>query len=166
MATIGRDFEPISQATFVEGLLAHISRDPKGDRDRLLRGERLDKLDAEQINKLVFRNLFIESKDVDILAIIHNYFLAASRRWPVAWNERGRGAVLNRTNGIRALLRFLRYAYLKVAIPGDPVSADKFYELVFRSIELEDSQLVIENFVPGTAGEAKLLRVIRGQESL
>lgn len=164
MATVGRDFEPISQATFVEGLLGHISRDPKGDRDRLLRGEVLEKLGADEVHKLVFRNLFIDARDVDILAVVHNYFSAVARRWPTAWNDRGRGAVLNRTNGVRALLKFLRYAYLKVAVPGDPVSIDKFYDRVFRSIDLEDAQLVVENFVPGTSGESKLVRVLRGQE--
>ena len=43
-ATIGREFEPISQATFVEMLLKYISDDPKQDRDLLLRSQRLEKI--------------------------------------------------------------------------------------------------------------------------
>lgn len=166
IATIGRDFEPISQATFVEGLLSHISNDPKGDRDLLLRGEKLEKISTEESFGTVFRNMFIDARDVDILAIIHNYFSAVERRWPEAWSERGRGAVLNRTNGVRALLRFLRHAYLKVAVPGDIPSQEKFYDRVFRPIELQDKDFVIEHFVPGTSGEAKLYRVLRGSDTL
>lgn len=166
MATAGRDFEPVSQATFVEGILAHITRDAKGDRDILLRGEIPDKADSDGIFKLVFRNMFIDGKDVDILTIVYNYFAAVKKRWPEAWDERGRGAVLNRTNGIRALLRFLRHAYLKVAIPGDMASMEKFHERVFGPIALESKDFVVENFVPGTSGEAKLYRVLRGQETI
>lgn len=166
MATAGRDFEPISQATFVEGLLAHITQDPKGDRDQLLRGQTLEKMSGDENYKLIFRNMFIDGKDLEILAVVYNYFAAVAKRWPEAWNDRGRGAVLNRTNGVRALLRFLRNAYLEVAFPGDSASVEKFYDRVFRSIRLEDDQLTVENFVPGTSGEAKLYRVLRGRDSV
>jgi DGQHR domain-containing protein len=166
MATADRIFEPISQATFVEGILDHITRDPKMDRDVLLRGENPEKADTDETFKLVFRNMFIDGRELDILEIIYNYFNAVKRRWPDAWNDKGRGAVLNRTNGIKALLRFLRHAYLKVAVPGDLVTEDKFYERVFRSINLESDQFVIENFIPGTSGESKLLRVLRGQDEI
>jgi DGQHR domain-containing protein len=166
IATVGREFEPISQATFVEGILAHITRDAKGDRDLLLRGKIPEKADADETFKLVFRNMFIDGREIDILNIMYNYFAAIKRRWPESWNDRGRGAVLNRTNGVRALLRFFRHAYLKVAVPGDLVSIDKFYDRVFRSIDLNDGQFIVENFVPGTSGEAKLYRVLRGQDSI
>lgn len=166
IATVGRDFEPVSQATFVEGLLAHITQDAKGDRDLLLRGKLPERAGGDEIFKLIFRNMFIDGKEVDILNIVYNYFAAVARRWPDAWNDRGRGAVLNRTNGVRALLRFLRHAYLKVAVPGDMVATEKFYDRVFRPIQLESPQLIVENFVPGTSGESKLYRVLRGQDSV
>jgi DGQHR domain-containing protein len=166
IATADRLFEPISQATFVEGILDHITRDPKMDRDILLRGETPEKADVDETFKLIFRNMFIDGRELDILEITYNYFNAVKRRWPDAWNDRGRGAVLNRTNGIKALLRFLRYAYLKVAVPGDLVTEESFYERVFRPINIESNQFVIENFVPGTSGESKLLRVLRGQDEI
>ena len=164
MATAGRDFEPISQATFVEGLLAHITHDAKGDRDLLLRNKQPEKAGGDEIYKLVFRNMFIDGKELDILDVVYSYFNAVQKRWPDAWNDRGRGAVLNRTNGVRALLRFLRHAYLKVAVPGDAVQMDKFLERVFKPIELQDKDFTVENFVPGTSGEARLYRILRGQE--
>lgn len=166
MATAGRDFEPISQATFVEGLLAHITQDAKGDRDLLLRNKRPEKAGGDEIYKLVFRNMFIDGNELDILDVVYSYFNAVRKRWPDAWNDRGRGAVLNRTNGVRALLRFLRHAYLKVAVPGDSVHMDKFLERVFKPIELQDKDFTVENFVPGTSGEARLYRILRGQDKL
>ena len=167
IATEGRIFEPITQATFVDGLVKYISSDPKEDRDTLLRGVKLIRaVDAELI-KTPFRNLFIAERDIDIIQIVYNYFKAVSERWPEAWGTREPGFMLNRTNGIRALLRFLRYAYLKVADkPGDIVSSDRFLSRVFRGIDIEDNQFIIENFVPGTGGESRLVAVLRGKEEL
>lgn len=165
-ATDGAAFEPVSQATFVEGLLAHITLDPKGDRDLLLRNKPLERAGGEDVFRYVLRNLFIDGKDREIIGLIFNYFTAVRERWPVAWDERGRGFMLNRTNGVRALLRFFRHAYTHVAHPGDHVEAEKFLNQVFKSVRLEDADFNINNFPPGTSGEAKLYRVLRGKETL
>jgi DGQHR domain-containing protein len=165
-ATEGRLFEPITQATFVEALLPYLSDAPKKDRDILLKGGTIQKIYGSDLFKLPFRNMFIDKMDIEIAAIISNYFYAIRQRWPTAWEERGRGMVLNRTNGFRALMRFLRNAYLDVGVPGDIPAAQKFLERVFRKIELEDQDFTTENFVPGTSGEARLYRVLRGQEQI
>jgi DGQHR domain-containing protein len=165
-ATEGRVFEPISQATFVEGLMDHITDDPKGDRDLQLRGERPLPAKGDEVFRFVFRNMFLDNKDIDILTVVNNYFAAVRDRWPDAWCDRGRGAVLNRTNGVRALLRFLRNAYLKVGVPGDVMTTTKFFDRVFKPITLQDSDFIVENFPPGTSGEAKLYRILRGKETL
>lgn len=165
-ATEGRVFEPISQATFVEGLLAHITSDPKGDRDLLLRGASPEPATGDEVFRFVFRNMFLGGKDLDILTVVSNYFTAVRDRWPEAWADRGRGAVLNRTNGVRALLRFLRNAYLKVGVPGDVVATSKFLDRVFKPLPLNDADFTVENFPPGTSGEARLYRILRGKESL
>ncbi|MGP1283364.1 MAG: DGQHR domain-containing protein [Parasphingopyxis sp.] len=164
--TDGADFEPISQATFVEGLMAHITNEPKKDRDTLLRGEKLEKASEEEIYRFVLRNLFIDGKDVEIMALIFNYFSAVRQKWPRAWDERSRGYMLNRTNGVRALLRYFRIAYSNVAQPGDPVSLGKFYDRVFEPMSLTDDDFNTDNFPPGTSGEARLFRVLRGQEEI
>jgi DGQHR domain-containing protein len=165
-ATEGADFEPVSQATFVEGLMQHITADPKGDRDTLLRGETPPKATGDEVFRFVLRNLFVEGKDIQIISLMYNYFSAVRERWPDAWSERGRGYMLNRTNGVKALLRFFRHAYTKIAHPGDPASKDKFLDRVFRNIALTDGDFTTENFVPGTSGEARLYRVLRGKEEL
>ncbi|WP_174286714.1 DGQHR domain-containing protein [Sphingomonas bacterium] len=166
IATQGRVFEPVSQATFVEGVLSHITSDAKADRDEMLRGVRLQKPTGDDRYKHVLRGLFIDGKDVEIIELFYNYFSAVERKWPTAWNARGQGEVLNRTNGVRALLRFFRTAYLKVAEPGDSVRTDRFFDRVFSGISLTDAQLTVENFGAGTSGEARLYRVLKGQEDL
>jgi DGQHR domain-containing protein len=94
-ATEGRVFEPITQATFVESLMPFISDSPKFDRDQLLRGRKLDKIYGEELFKIPFRNLFIEEKDLEITEIVSNCFDAVRRRWPKAWDDHGRGNMLN-----------------------------------------------------------------------
>lgn len=165
-ATDGADFEPVSQATFVEGLLSHVTTDPKGDRDSLLRGTPPQRAASDEVFRLVLRNLFIDGKDIEIISLAFNYFSAVRDRWPDAWAERGRGFMLNRTNGVRALLRFFRHAYTSVAHPGDAVSRQKFLDRVFLPIGLSDADFTTENFPPGTSGEAKLYRILRGKEAL
>ena len=165
-ATEGRVFEPISQATFVEGLMAHITTDAKMDRDLMLRGVKPPRAEGDAVFKLVFRNMFLDNRDLDILAVVNNYFTAVSETWNDAWDDRGQGAVLNRTNGVRALLRFLRYAYLKVGVPGDVPTTSKFKDRVLKNIKLKNADFVVENFPPGTSGEAKIYRILRGQDTL
>ncbi len=162
-ATEGRVFEPITQATFVEALMPYLSADPKKDRDILLRGEVLPKTYGDELFKMPFRNLFVDKQDLLITEIVSNYFNAVRSRWGAAWEERGRGMMLNRTNGFRALMRFFRHAYLDVAAPGDVPSSAKFLERVFNKIDLQDRVFNTEEFPPGTSGEAHLYRVLRLQ---
>lgn len=166
LATEGRVFEPVTQSTLVEGIIGYISADPRADRDKLLRGRRLEKALGDELYKRPLRNLFVAGEDVAIIQLVYNYFTAVKERWPDAWNERGQGFILNRTNGIRALLRFFRVAYTRVAAPGDNVSAQKFLNNVFRQVPLKDEDFTVENFAPGTSGEARLFRVLRGREEL
>ncbi|WP_316159086.1 MULTISPECIES: DGQHR domain-containing protein [unclassified Bradyrhizobium] len=165
-ATEGRVFEPITQATFVEALMPYISSDPKKDRDILLRGGNLEKTYGEELYKMPLRNLFVAKEDLSIAEIVSNYFNAVRDRWPSAWNERGRGMMLNRTNGFRALMRFLRYAYLEVAAPGDVPTSSKFLDRVFKRVEVDDQMFNTDEFAPGASGEARLFRILRGQETI
>ena len=61
-------------------------------------------------------------------------------------------------------MRFLRNAYLDVAVPGEVPSSKKFKDRVFEKVDLEDNDFTIDNFVPGSGGESRLYRVLRGQE--
>jgi DGQHR domain-containing protein len=166
LATDGRVFEPITQSTLVDGLIDYISANPRDDRDRILRGKSLERASGDELFKRPLRNLFVNGDEIAIIQLVYNYFDAVRRRWPEAWDERGRGFMLNRTNGVRALLRYFRFAYAHVAAPGDMVSTDKFLDRVFRQVPLDNGDFTVENFVPGTGGEARLFRVLRGKDHL
>jgi len=155
VATEGRFDETLSQANVVDRLLAYISSNPAKDRDDLKRGKTLPLADAETLQRLIFRNLFILEKDLDIAKIVRNFFDAVRERWPVAWDASGRGAMLNKTNGFRALMRFLRPAYLYISKPGPIIEPKRFLDLLRKS-KLDDADFNVENFKPGTSGETAL----------
>lgn len=159
VATEGRFTETITQATFVESLLKYMSKDPRTDRDILLRGKTLKKANAEELEKLPLRNLFIEEKDMIIADLIRNYFSAVDKMWPVAWDFTGRGLMLNKTNGFKALMRVFRPAYRQFAAPGEIVETDQFLTL-FRKSDLKDKDFTTDRFAPGTSGESELYRTL------
>ncbi len=159
IATPGRFSETITQATFVESLMRYVSENPVIDRDTLLRGRSLKLETADKLKKVPFRNMFIEDKDLEIAKIMENYFNAIKKRWPHAWDGLGRGAVLNKTNGFRALMRLLRPAYLYLSTPGQVISSEGFFNLFERS-NLQDQDFDTVRFPPGTSGEAELYKTL------
>ncbi len=160
VATPGRENETITQATFVESLLPYLTSTPNEDRDRLLRKKKLELVDDSVLKKLIFRNLFIREQDDDIGKIIWSFFTAASNRWPDVWNNFEPGNILSKTNGFRALMRFLRPAYIASTTEiGNRVSAEQFGS-IFSKVKLEKADFNIERFPPGTSGEAGLLDVL------
>lgn len=165
MATEGRRFEPITQATVVDGLLQYVSKDPKRDRDMLIRGQRLSRADLDESRRLIFRNFFVDERDVEIAKIVYNYFDAVREKWTDAWQNYEAGAMLNRTNGVRALFRFLRDAYLQCGKIGLVPSTAEFLAC-FQDIELQSEDFSRVYFPPGTSGEAKLYRVLKGEQEL
>lgn len=157
VATDGRFGETLSQANVVDLLLMYISKDPAKDRDELKRGRKIPLADHDTLQGLIFRNMFIENRDVDVAKVVWNFFEAAKTRWPTAWDASGRGMMLNKTNGFRGLMRFLRPAYLHFTQPGKVVGVDQFLNL-FQKVKLRDADFDIDRFKPGTSGETALYR--------
>jgi DGQHR domain-containing protein len=153
VATPGRVGEKLTQAQFVENLLPYLSKDPKGDRDILLNGHKLEKVDLKMSRRLIFRNMFIDERDVDIAQMVFNYFSAIKRRWPEGWDTTDQGFILNRTNGFRALMRVVRPLSLKLGLPGEIISIDAFLN-EFRTIPAEYTQFNTDNYPPGSSGES------------
>ena len=151
----GREQEVITQATFVDRLLRYISRNPMADRDALRRGRRLARASGTEKDRQIFRNWFIEERDVNITIVLWNYFLAVQAKWPYSWDTVVRGNVLNRTTGFGALMRFLRVAYNSRERPAKIVLRDEFLE-VFEKIDLADNSFTPEEYVPGSSGERVL----------
>ncbi len=67
--------------------------------------------------------------------------------------------MLNRTNGFRALERVFGKVYLYLAGPGDYVSGRDFKKM-FDRVDVESTYFTIEQFKPGTSGEAALRRFL------
>ncbi|MDP3803114.1 DGQHR domain-containing protein [Brevundimonas sp.] len=164
-ATDGRDGETITQATFVDGLLQHISRQPKIDRDLLLRKKRLPSPSERDLEETPLRGFFVAEHDLELAQIYDAYFRAVQDRWPVAWASREDGYILNRTNGYRALSRFFRTAFRSFSKGLKPVGYDEF-RAVFDGVHLRDEDFTVATFPPGTSGEAELHRRLMASETL
>ncbi len=158
VATEGRfGGETLTQATFVDGLLPYISREPRKDRDSLLKGEKLPHAYGNDLDRMVFRNLFIDGDDVKIGRIYEQYFLAVKERWPDAWDYLGAGYMLSRTNGYRALSSIFGRIYRDITSPGQFAPKDAFIRY-FNRVDVPWTHFSTENFKPGTSGESELRR--------
>jgi DGQHR domain-containing protein len=158
-ATPGRErAEPLSQATVVEGILAHMVANKTQlihDRDLARRGKSFPPPSGADDNRLVLRRFFLENREVDLAELLWNYFKAVSDRWPEAWTPAGTGHILPRTNGFRALMRFFKDAYTYETRVGDVTSYAAFRGIFDRS-SLKDNDFTTERYAPGTSGETKL----------
>lgn len=166
VATEGRFNEMLTQATFVEALMRYISKNPAQDRDMYMRGKTPLKAGAEESQSLIFRNMMIDEKEIEIADVIWNYFEAVKRRWPTAWAATGKGFMLNKSNGFRGLMRFLKPAYLQLIGPGGVPSADDFEKTIFRDIDMQDNDFNTDSFKPGTSGEVTLFKTLRDKRGI
>ncbi|WP_081074870.1 DGQHR domain-containing protein [Burkholderia stagnalis] len=164
-ATEGRHGETLTQATFVEALMPFISLQPALDRDLIKRNRPLPRAEGTENTKLIFRNLFVDEKDIDIGVILFNYFTAVSRRWPNSWNSTERGNILNKTNGFRALMDFLRRVYVSLRHKSQVPTVEMFLE-IFERMNLPDGDFTTAYYPPGTSGESELKKVLREQSKL
>ena len=69
VATKGRYNETITQSTFVESIMKYISNTVIQDRDLYMRRKKPEKIDADESNKLIFRNMMIDGKDIELTDI-------------------------------------------------------------------------------------------------
>ncbi len=162
VATEGRFNEMLTQATFVEALIGYISLNPVHDRDLYIRGKVPIKAGAQESKLLIFRNMMIDERDMEIADVLWNYFDAVRSTWPAAWKSTGYGLILNRTNGFRALMRFLRPAYLYLVGPGEVPTREQF-DKVFKRIQMNDDEFTTDNYKPGTSGEVALYNTLKAK---
>jgi hypothetical protein len=88
---------------------------------------------------------------------VWNYFEAVSHRWRQAWMSTQTGDVLNRTNGFRALMRFLKDAYNSLGRPDRVVPTSDF-DSIFAKIKLHETDFNSTKYPPGTSGEGAIYR--------
>lgn len=163
----GKQYEFLTQATFVERLMIYISHDPMSDRDLIKRRKKVPRATSyeERNEHLIFRNMFIDDKDDDIALVLWSYFTAVAKRWPDAWHMEEPGHVLNRTTGFAALMRLLPLAYLALTEPGK-VPQVKAFEGLFAKVQIRDAEFTKETFIPGTGGEKRLFAALRAQSGV
>lgn len=154
-ATEGVFGETLSQATVVKGILPLITKDALGDRDIGKRGEDFPERGSRDFERRIFYPFFKEREDHKILASVLNYYSAIAERWPAAWENTGRGAVLCKTNGFNGTVRFLRDAYLHLTSKPEVPSKDSFLEIL-RRVDLDDKDFTTEMFPPGSSGASLL----------
>jgi DGQHR domain-containing protein len=163
VATAGRDFEPLTQATFVESLLTMLSPNPNLDRQILLARKHLSWPTPTEIKKHIYRTLFIEAKDEIIAKALSNYFEAVEKKWPIAWNDSSRGAVLPKTNGFRALMRVHKLIHNALNKPIGEIGSRDEFSLFLDKSNITDNNLNTSTYPPGTSGEAKLFNELKVQ---
>lgn len=161
-ATPGRRGETLTQATFVEALIEHISHDAVVDRDIYMRGRQPAKPSEQDAFNLIFRELFLAEQDMVIADILLAYFNAVRTRWPVAWSNPSQGFMLARSGGFRGLMRLLAPCVRKLRAKNLPLNSETFGELFAKS-SLKDNDFVVTEFLPGSGGEARLFRLLESQ---
>jgi len=153
--------ETLAQATFVELIMAYISDNPMRDRDLLKKAtifnkRPLTKLEKKaEIEKFIFRNLFIDERDEIILMNIWNYFKTVQNKWPNSWNNNTEGNILNKSTGLIALMKFLRPVINKIGRHEELISLSEF-ESIFEIISISDGSFSKDEYVPGSSGQSKL----------
>jgi DGQHR domain-containing protein len=155
MSREGHFNETLTQATFVESLMRYVSKDPLVDRDIYLRGKTPARTGKEEASQLIFRDMFIDEKDLDIAEVVFNFFSAVRERWPTAWASTEKGFMLSKTNGFRAFMRMLRPTYLRLARPGGVPKTSEFLTAM-KQVSLSDADFNVDKFKPGTSGESAL----------
>ena len=161
-ATPDRKNETVTQAALVESLLTLMSSDPMSDRNAFLRAILPENPSWEEHLRHPFRQMFLDEKETDITRVVLNLFKAVENRWPNSWNDLDRkGNVLPKTNGLKAVMRFLKPLY--IILSGDNrhfvPSVDDFQQFIDR-VDLKDDDFNITTFPPGTSGESRLYKML------
>ena len=164
-ATEGRSKETITQAALVEPLMGFITNDAISDRNTFLRRLVPEKPSHEELQRHPFRELFLQERDTDITRILLHYFLAVQSRWPDSWDDLERkGNVLPKTNGVKALMRFLRLVYNDICEnrgSNSVVPDQSDFAKYIDAVELEDEQFDTKTFPPGSSGESELFKILK-----
>ena len=164
-ATAGRQKETVTQAALVESLLNFLTSDAMTDRNTFIRRLVPERPTSEDLKRHPFRDLFLQERDTDITRILLHYFQAVQERWPDSWDDLERkGNVLPKTNGVKALMRFLKIVYNDLCIRNGRNSiVPEFEDFLpyFNNVGLKDADFNIKTFPPGTSGESRLFKILQ-----
>lgn len=161
--TAGREnSEPLTQAVFVESLIALMSGDPEKDRLDLMKKKKLSMPTENELHNYPFRKLYIENKEKEIALILYNYFAAIKHTWPNAWEDVNRiGNILPKSNAFKAFMRYLKELYITLS-GGDfnmVISLNMFLNH-FKSYDITDEDFTSGNFLPGSGGQSRFYKLL------
>lgn len=156
--------ETLSQATFVDALVSHITSKQRIYDDikyyRRSKSKNIFKSmtfsvpsEPDDIDNFVLRTFFINQEQTDLANLIINYFNAIKKHWYVSWQSNETGIVIKKTNGFKAFMRFFPLAYKSLAEDsGDMVSEQEFLDF-FENIQLNEETFTTDRAHPGQGGE-------------
>lgn len=157
--------QTLAQATVVEPIVAYITQDAEGERNKRFKGIFSQRRSPTAWERHIFQPFYDENDDVGVLRSLTNYFGAVKARWPDSWDDAPPGNILNRTTGYSALMKFLRPVYLAKCQKGQVLTREACDE-VFRGINIPDSELTREVFFPGSSGISALYKRLLAESGL
>ena len=157
LGTAISNIETITQATLVESILKYISREPLVDRDKMIRGNKLEKVSGNDEKRLFLRNWFIEKEDSKILKILLNYFDAISSKWGNAWFDDSK--ILSKSTGIIAFMRLLKDFVNRYA--SNKIITEKEFRDILDKVTLSDDDFTNQEFTSGGVGQSKLYKKLK-----
>ncbi len=158
--TPGVDSETLAQATVVNGLLRHLPRQQEKERTKGIFGRTHEKEPNESWRRTIFVDFYRRNDTTSIYLTVSNYFEAVRDRWEDAWVSDEEGAILSRTTGYNALIRFLNDAFLEIVDKPRVVEYKEFAELL-GNIDIDDAQLNKQNYLPGSSGASRLYKHLK-----
>ena len=149
--------QTLAQATVVKPIVGYITSDPDAERNKRYRGVFASRREPDAWRKFIFQPFYDADDDSGLFLCLTNYFEAVKLRWPETWDNTNAhpGLILNRTTGYAALLRFMRQVYLRNCDSGAILTREACEE-VFAGINIHESELTRDTFIPGNSGISAL----------
>lgn len=157
--------QTLAQATVVDPLVDYITPDAEGDRNRKYKGIFGPRRPVTAWQRHIFQPFYDEDDDGAVFLCLTNYFGAVKARWPKSWDDSPAGNILNRTTGYSALMKFLRPVYLSRCDKGGILSREDCDD-IFRGINIKDSELTRDYFLPGSSGISALYKRLLSESGL
>ena len=157
--------QTLAQATVVEPIVAYITQDPEGERNKRFKGIFSQRRSPTAWERHIFQPFYDDDNDSGVLRCLTNYFEAVKARWPKSWDDAPAGNILNRTTGYSALMKFLRPVYLAKCRKGEILTREACAE-IFRGIDIKEHELTRETFFPGSSGISSLYKRLLAESGL
>ncbi|XAW90338.1 DGQHR domain-containing protein [Vibrio sp. CDRSL-10 TSBA] len=141
------EFQPLTQAAFVDNLVKLITPNAQIDRNIILgkdkgflgfASKKMPHMDTDSLYKFPFRKSFVDDEDEVILRTVYRYFEAVESVWGVAWNKNNSSSVLNKTVGLISMLRLLGFILSTLLLDDKidfkfEISKNEFEDLLISS---------------------------------